>query len=257
MLPISLCIPTADRYRLFLSKALPVFLRIPHINEIIIVDENGNDKAAIETDFPNEVADERIKLFENDRRLGAFKNKLKAISLATNDWVCVFDSDNMLSKEYFTALETYIIKKPLDPTTIYCPAYALANYKPHENFDFTHLLNKRIDKQFIQKTAIDNFSRIEILLNTGNYILHKSVLEFPYEKFEKQIKSCRGYDVIFFNYLMSYHKGYTLQVVPNMKYNHAVHDGSYFLNTYKIKETQDFYDELCALIAQPVSEQDA
>jgi hypothetical protein len=33
-----------------------------------------------------------------------------------------------------------------------------------------------------------------------------------------------------------------------MKYNHAVHDGSYFLNTYKIKETQNFYDELCQLI---------
>ena len=248
---ISLCIPTADRYRLFLSKALPVYLRIPQISEVIIVDENGNDKAAIETDFSEEVTSGRLHLFENDRRLGAFKNKLKAISLANNDWVCVFDSDNMLSKEYFSAFEAQEAKKPLDPSTIYCPSYALANYKPHENFDFTHLLNKKIDKQYIQKTATDNFSKIEILLNTGNYILHKSVLEFPFEKFEKQIKACRGYDVIFFNYLMTYHKDYSLHVVPNMKYNHAVHDGSYFLNTYKIKETQDFYDELCGLIAQP------
>jgi glycosyltransferase involved in cell wall biosynthesis len=251
MLPkISLCIPTADRYRLFLSKALPVYLRIPQITDIVIVDENGNDKAAIETDFEDEVAMGKIRVYENDRRLGAFKNKIKAISLALNDWVCVFDSDNLLSKEYFSAFDAFQATTTLDPSTIYCPAYALANYKPHENFDFTHLLNEKIDKQFIQKTASDNFSRIEILLNTGNYILHKYALEFPYEKFEKQIKACRGYDVIFFNYLMTYHKNYSLQVVPNMKYNHAVHDGSYFLNTYKIKETQDFYDKLCQLIVQ-------
>jgi glycosyltransferase involved in cell wall biosynthesis len=244
---ISLCIPTADRYRLFLSKALPVYLRCDLIDEIIIVDENGNDKEAIEGEY--DPLPEKLKLYENDRRLGAFKNKLKAISKAKNDWVCVFDSDNLLSKEYFSAWHKFAEQHPLDPTQIYCPAYALCNYKPHPNFDFRSQVNAKIDKEYIQEKATQNFSEIEILLNTGNYIHHQSVLEFPFEKFEQQIKAARGYDVILFNYLMTYHKGYSLLVVPEMKYNHAVHDGSYFLNTYKIKDTEKFYENLCELIA--------
>ena len=244
---ISLCIPTADRYRLFLSKALPIYLRCDLIDEIIIVDENGNDKEAIINEY--DPLPEKLKVYENDRRLGAFKNKLKAISKARNDWVCVFDSDNLLSKEYFQAWYNFAETHPLDATEIYCPAYALFNYKHHDNFNFRGLTGMAINKDFIQERATKNFSDIEILLNTGNYILHKSVLEFPFEKFEQQIKSARGYDVILFNYLMTYHKGYSLHVVPEMKYNHAVHDGSYFLNTYKIKETEKFYESLCELIA--------
>jgi hypothetical protein len=244
---ISLCITTADRYRLFLSKSLPVYLRCDLIDEIIIIDENGNDKEAIESEY--EPLPEKLTLYENDRRLGAFKNKMKAISKAKNDWVCIFDSDNMLSKEYFQAWYKFAETHPLDPTEIYCPAYALCNFKVDNNFNFRGLIGKKLDKQFIEERATSNFSEIEILLNTGNYILHKSVLEFPFEKFESQIKAARGYDVILFNYLMTYHKGYSLHVVPDMKYNHAVHDGSYFLNTYKIKDTEEFYENLCNLIA--------
>jgi hypothetical protein len=244
---ISLCIPTVDRYRLFLSKAIPVYLRCDLIDEIIIVDENGNDKEAIENEY--DPLPEKLKLFENDRRLGAFKNKLKAISKAKNDWVCIFDSDNMLSKEYFQSWYNFAEKHPLDPTEIYCPSYALCNFKVHENFNFRGLVGKVVNKDFIQRSATNDFSKVEIMLNNGNYILHKSILEFPFDKFEQQIKTARGYDVILFNYLMIYHKGYSLHVVPDMKYNHAVHDGSYFLNTYKIKETEKFYENLCNLIA--------
>ena len=49
----SLCIPTMERFDIFLSRYLPKYLANEYINEIIITDENGNDIEKIKLAFPD------------------------------------------------------------------------------------------------------------------------------------------------------------------------------------------------------------
>jgi hypothetical protein len=80
LLPISLCIPTMNRWG-FLKNNIPKYLENPYINEIVICDETGEDAALILTHFINP----KIKVFTNEQRLGGYLNKNKVVSLATND----------------------------------------------------------------------------------------------------------------------------------------------------------------------------
>lgn len=77
---ISLCIPTKNRWK-FLQNYIPKYLTNPYIDEIVICDENGEDKKLIETTFPK---NSKIRVYQNSAILGPFRNKQKVASLAKN-----------------------------------------------------------------------------------------------------------------------------------------------------------------------------
>ena len=79
-IPFSLCIPTMDRFDSFLNEYLPIYLDLKEkgvIEEIIVCDENGNDYAKILHRYNNGDPYGPIKIYKNQTKLGAFKNKLK------------------------------------------------------------------------------------------------------------------------------------------------------------------------------------
>ena len=94
----SLCIPTMERFDTFLKVNLLKYLDDKNIDEIIICDETGNDIDKINNFFPN---NQKLRLFKNETRLGPFANKLKACSLAKNEWIALIDSDNFADTDYF------------------------------------------------------------------------------------------------------------------------------------------------------------
>ena len=126
----SLCIATMDRFDDFLSNFLFVYLENDLIQEIIITDENGRDIDKIQEHFDNP----KLRLFRNEKQLGALLNKHKAASLAQNEWIALIDSDNLADYDYFETAKNYIesMKEPIQ-NVILAPCFA----KPL--FDYTHL----------------------------------------------------------------------------------------------------------------------
>lgn len=230
---LSLCIPTFNRWD-FLEKTLPEYISNPYIQEIIISDENGADIEKIKARF----SDSKLKLFSNTSRLGAFLNKEKAVSYATNPWVCLIDSDNFAEKSYFEAWYKYIEANPIQSNIIYAPSFTIPQ-KNHSGFDYRHLMDETItlEKAF----GILGKRNGEAMMNTGNYIINKEMYMRANgtDKFNDYIPKCLAVDVLFKNYLML-RLGARIQLVPNMSYNHIVHSGSYYIQTANSICVQDF-----------------
>lgn len=243
---ISLCITTMNKYKDFLSKYLYKFLEYDIFTEVIIVDENGLDKYQIDQAFPNHP---KLKTYTNDMRLHAFKNKLKAISLAENDWVFLLDGDNFIGPDFVKALRAFGESTELDPRRIYSPEIALVNWKPTPMTNFNYLTNTVLSKDVIKRLCIQDYSRMEFFMNMGNFLLHKSVLDYDYPFWEKQIDICKCYDTIFFLFMMVYRKDMALQVVPGLRFVYTANEDTYYYMNHKLKEVQDLYKDILHLIA--------
>jgi glycosyltransferase involved in cell wall biosynthesis len=228
----TLCIPTMDRFDSFLSNYLPRYLNNILIGEIVITDENGNDATKIKNAFPN---NEKIKIFVNQNRVGPFLNKLKACSHASNEWIVLMDSDNFASDDYFVKAAEYISAVIGEQkNVILAPSFA------SPRFDYSHLngfvyekgrfqSNKLLEQQNIKS----NNSNSETMMNTGNYVLNKYLIDnVDLSKEIDNIKYSSACDVIYFNTMLFEQLDLKLHVVPNMIYDHVVHNGSIYMQTH-------------------------
>jgi len=227
----SLCIPTLERYDNFLSNNLIKYLDNDLINEIIITDENGNDIEKIEKYLNNHMNYNKLVLIKNENVLGPFLNKYKCCLYAKNEWIALIDSDNYADYNYFITAKNFIDKNIKNKNVILAPSFA----KP--TFDY-RLLNNFIYK----KGNYINNNNIELtLLNTGNYILNKFLINNINLDNEYEIIKCSySCDVLFFNTLLFEQLDLHLYVVPNLEYEHVVHNGSIYMNThYKYQHIAD------------------
>ena len=233
---ISLCIPTKNRWK-FLKVNLPKYLENPYIDEIIIVDETGEDAKIISEEYKD---NEKIKVYTNEKILGAFLNKRKVVSLAKNDFVCLMDSDNFAPLSYFEAWDKYMQKNEINEKTIYCPSRTIPQSN-HKGFDFRNFIGS-----YNFENCKRNFKKgiFDTLLNTGNYIFHKKLyMESESDESQKELTiSCKALDVLFQNYLLLKKGNGIITVVPDMEYDHIVHDGSYYIETHKKINTKLFYN---------------
>lgn len=220
----SLCIPTLDRYDNFLSKNLIKYLENKNISEIIICDENGNDVNKIIKNFNSK----KLKLFINENKLGAFKNKLKCLSLASNEWIALIDSDNFANNDYFDTAIDYInnLKKSVNKNKIMLyPSFAKPNFNISAISD--KILHFRNNKHF-SKNDIHNLT---ILSNLGNYIINKKLINNINLSIESEYnQDCGPYDGVYLNCLLFEQKNAEIHIVKNMHYEHIHHDS----NTYNL-----------------------
>jgi hypothetical protein len=232
----SLCIPTLDRYDIFLNKYLPQYLDNELISEIVITDENGNDINKIILNLKNNNNFNKLKLIKNDKRLGPFLNKYKACLAAKNEWIALIDSDNFADKKYFDAAKMYILSKIGDKKNI-----ILAPSKALPNFDFSHLdglvykkgsfkYNKDYERNNIKKHNANSI----ILMNTGNYVINKYLINNLDLSKEIYINKSSACDVIYFNTLLFEQLDLNLHVVTGLEYTHVVHNNSIYLQTRNI-----------------------
>jgi hypothetical protein len=227
----TLCIPTMNRYDTFLKNNLSKYINYPLINEIIITDETGDDIDKIKRDFNSE----KLVLIKNENRLGPFLNKIKACKLATNEWIALIDSDNFVDENFFTISNNYINKLIQNEKNI-----ILSPSKAKPNFDFTHLSNFIFTKNNFQenleleKTTINNYNYpAYALFNNGNYIINKYLMEnLNLDEELENIKKTSACDVIYMNLLFMEQLDLNFHVVQNLEYEHVVHQGSIYLETY-------------------------
>lgn len=227
----TLCIPTMNRYDNFLSKYLPQYINNSLINEIIITDENGSDIEKISQNFNCE----KLKLFKNNTQLGPFLNKISACLKASNEWIVLIDSDNFADEKYFQVANNYINNNILGKNVILAPCFAKPrfNYSHLSGFIYkkgTFISNKQLENKLINSS----FTCSGTLMNTGNYVINKYLIDnLNLTNETENIKKSSACDVIYFNTLLFEQLDLNLHVVPHLEYEHVVHDGSVYIQTHQ------------------------
>lgn len=220
---LSLCITNYNRYEMLLESFQHVY-DDERISEIVISDDCSDWK--IYSKLEAYCRDKKkIQLFRNDRNLGMSLNKKKSVELASENWCILFDSDNILKRDYINAFHAFVLDNEgkespnssiLNDGPIFCPEFA----KP--DFDYRKFSGLRIDWQNIRQVVADSMGNC--LMNSCNYIVNRH----KYLEVYRHDPSIKASDTIHFNYLWL-KSGGSFYVVPGMQYFHRVHPGSGFL----------------------------
>lgn len=229
---ISLAITTYNRYELTIESFKNV-LSCDFIDEIIIVDDHSDQEIYDKLkNFCDGIP--KIKLHRNAFRYGMAGNKRKAINLAKNAYVCIFDSDNEMGPDYFEAL--FKTSYAMGEKVICIPE------KAEPNFIFTKYRGRFINSSNVKDNMGDEMFRC--LLNCCNYVVPGASYMDVYE-YDKTIKAT---DTIRFNYLWL-KKGNAFFVVPGMFYRHLVHAGSGFLEdvNYNMAKAKEYEQKIMEL----------
>lgn len=216
MRTISLALTHFNRFD-FLLEAISRVHTDPRIGEIVISDDCSTDGSYSEL-IRHFLENRRVKVYQNDKNLDCYANKKAVVERAANEWVILFDSDNLLPASYLDAI--YSIDS-WDPQTAYCPTYA----EPH--FDYRAFAGVTVDRSNVQ-TYLKHPSFLTAL-NTANYFVNRA----EYLRVWDGSVNPHTADSLFMNYNWLKHC-YRLHFVPGMQYQHRVHAMSHYkLNVHK------------------------
>ncbi len=221
---ITLAIPTYRRFNPFLKEYIPKYLNLPFVDSIVIADETGEDIDAIQKEPWG--SNPKLRYIRNSERLGAYHNKLNLMRQCKTNWIALIDSDNEVCPEYFTALEKWWLTHGANSKEIYIPAHVESKniQETKTNQPIAHFAGHRIDRQ--TWNAFMPLPWAGYCLNLGNCVFHKTAIPDIPETIPKDVMA----DCQVMNKALV-EKGYTLVIVPNMKYYHIIHPGSLYLNT--------------------------
>lgn len=211
-------------------EAFRSVLKDDRISEVVIVDDCSDERIYNNLSFMVNGID-KVKLYRNEKNLGCYHNKRRAVELASNEWVILLDSDNTIKKEYLDALTGghYWSSK-----TVFQPEWA----KPH--FDFRHFSGDIITinnvKKFLDKPHFTT------MLNAMNFFVNR---EEYLKVFDQAKEEPWTADSIYFNYLWL-KAGNSIYVTPGMQYDHLVHDGSHY--KANVHKTGDFFNEVVTML---------
>lgn len=222
---ISLCFTNWNRYEVLLQAFVNV-ANDDRISEIIVSDDNSDIEIYKRLETALSFCP-KVKLFRNQTNIDCYRNKRQSISLASNEWCAIIDSDNEIDKSYIDAL--YAIPE-WDDETIYQPIFA----KPAFNFtEFTGMaIIKNNVADFIDRphfstamNAMNNFC------NVYNYL----------KVWDGSVDPVTA-DSIFHNY-NHLKSGGIIYFTPNLTYNHNIHPGSHYVNNVK-RTPEGFYESI-------------
>lgn len=209
---ISIAIPTWERVYETLKSFSDVY-DDERISEIVIVDDASSLEKFNEL---KELCDlmPKVKLYRNVTNQDCYRNKMTAISYATNDWCILLDSDNHIDKLYIDKL--FEIKE-WNNKTIYTPDFA----KP--TFDFMAYSGLRITKENVSEW-IDK-PMFETMLNAANYFVNKNEYLAVWDGSIDPVTSDSIY--VCYKWLEA---GNVIEVVRGLQYEHRVWSGSHYIN---------------------------
>ena len=208
MRKISICVPTWNRFD-FTIKCFEQILNDERVQEVIICDDNSTD-GSYERLEEYYKGNDKVFIYQNKERLKVHGNKMRSIHHAYADWCILFDSDNIITKEYLDNIYSF----EWDKNTLYQPSFAM----PH--FDYRGLVGV-----YDKKNTKDNIQRplFECMLNTQNFFINRE----KYLKAWENKSEINGADSIYFNYLWL-KQGNKIEVVEGLQYEHVVHRGSFY-----------------------------
>lgn len=228
---ISLCITSYNRDQMTVDSFAQV-LNDDRISEIVIVDDHSEETIFANLQFMVNGMD-KVKLFRNPKNLGCYHNKRMAVECASNEWVILFDSDNIIGVDYLDSIPYHLTHH----RWIYQPEFA----KPH--FDFRAYSGRiissllHLDEYLPQQTFLTMLNAMNFFVNRAEYLrVFDTTKEEPWTA-----------DSIYFNYLWL-KAGNSIYVTPGMQYEHRVHDGSHYKNN--VHKTGNFYNEVVQMLKE-------
>ncbi len=225
---ISLCITTYNRMDLLLNSFCLV-ADDPRVNEIVIVDDASTNHSSGYVLGLQDRYKPKVKAFINDKNIDCYRNKREAISKASNEWVIIFDSDNVMTTQYIDRIENLWIAG-LNDKTIYQPSFA----KP--NFNFQNYEGLLVNKFNVAKYATDGM--FCTMLNAMNYFVNRDEYLKVWDGKVDPVTSDSIYQN--YNWLSA---GNSIYVVPGLEYEHRVHEGSHYRNNVR-RTPRGFHDEM-------------
>ncbi len=208
---ISICLTNFNREQL-LYESIEQVIDDERISEIVISDDCSEYGLYCRV-LDHYKAYPKVKIYRNEKNLDCYLNKHKAVSLASNEWVILFDSDNILTIEYIDKIfEHQAYPSRLERwhrNYILQPSFA----KPH--FDFTHFAGKLIygDNVYVYM----NQHQFQTLLNANNNFFNREEWLKVFDSTVNPVTS----DSIYQNYRWL-EAGNSIYVVPGLTYEHRV-----------------------------------
>lgn len=225
---LSLAITTYNRCDLLFESFAQV-LNDDRIDDIVILDDCSKPEiyAEVKKVF-GLLNDPKIKLIRQAENRGMSLNKRDAVAYCKNDWVILFDSDNVIGRDYLDALFDLSNGFKFSGDCIFCPSFA------SPNFDYSKYESEFIDLPVAKRIIKEPMGNC--LFNTCNYVVNKK----DYLEVYEHNPAMKGTDTIYFNYLWL-KAGGLFYVVPGMQYFHRVHDGSGFMEdvNYNMKKAEE------------------
>ena len=160
---ISLCITTYKR-DLLVWEAIQHIVRDERVSEIIICDDASPGKFFVTL---KEICKSysKIVLKTHVNNIGCYKNKARAVGYASNEWVYLLDSDNIITPEALDALFAFNVEHGWKRDTILAPDFAWPI------FDYRHFGDITFTKENVSKFV--DHKRFDCLINTANYFFHR------------------------------------------------------------------------------------
>jgi len=223
MRKLSLCITTWNRVDLTL-KCFEQVLDDIYVDEIVIVDDCSDIE--IYNQLAEAVKDmQKVKLYRNEVNLDCYRNKREAISKSSNEWCILFDSDNIMTKDYVTKIYSQLWVEDI----------ALMPEGALPNFIYSDYAGLYFDKYNVSE-YIDR-PMFETMLNCANYFVNRDFYLKVWDGTVDPVTSDSLYQN--FNWLMNEGMVY---VVPELFYDHLVHPQSHYINN--VHRTGTFREDL-------------
>ena len=184
---LSIAIPTYESSQ-YVEESIKKIMNFKCVNEVVIQDDKSSNQnygelEQIVNSYKNKLS---IKLFRNEKNIGAFGNKLSNIKNCSNDLIYQIDSDNVTD----TNLDL-VINQINDKNIMYLPSkiYQFRKYKyiskllsvfrkkykvTFSDSDYLYDLSvfkKGINEQ--EKVTVDK--NINWVLNSGNFIVDRNI----------------------------------------------------------------------------------
>lgn len=209
---ISVCCPTWNRFELT-THAFEKILDDERITEFIVRDDKSTDGSFEElTEFYKDNG--KVTVSSNESNLNCYRNKAQSLDYISTDFAILIDSDNVIDKSYIDAI--YAIPE-WDENTFYTPSWAM----PH--FDFREFEGLTLSKENIAQYI--HIPKIEVCLNAANYFVNQQTYLKCFDESVDPVTS----DSIFMAVRLL-EMGGKIHIVPNMHYEHRIHDGSHYRN---------------------------
>lgn len=221
---ISICIPTYNRTTL-LYESFAQVLDDPRISEVVIVDD-ASEYLTYEEIVIKFEGNQKVKVYRNEKNIDCYRNKREAVSKATNEWVILLDSDNVIDVSYLDAIDSFSRYR----TFILQPSFA----KPH--FDFRAFEMKTFNRVDIGNYMHNN--NFQTMLNACNFFVNRDEYLEIWDGSVDPVTS----DSIYFA-LKWLERGNSFLVVPGMHYMHRVHDGSHYKNNVR-RTPKGFHEDI-------------
>lgn len=218
---LTLAITTYNRFQ-YLRESFEQVISHPRITEIILMDDCSDIHVFKQIEVLKELSP-KIKVYRQAKNRGMSRNKADAIGFAENDWVIIFDSDNIIGMDYIDAIPRDLIIQ-----VIFHPDAAMPHFDFRKYRGGGYLIDKI--KNLIKEPLFNT------MLNACNYVVNRD----EYLRIYQENTEHKASDTIWMAYLWL-KAGNGFYVVPGMEYEHRVHDKSGFLQdaAYNMNQVQE------------------